>query len=145
MLENVLTDSASRATAIDIFDGEYERRYRANVEATGAGAKVTTIKGPSQIEARRLLLESFDVVYIDGSHNQADVLEDAVLCWRLLKPGGLLIFDDYRWAGCFNLGNASDAPTDMPKLAIDAFCRCFAADLDVVQNSYQLIVRKRAG
>lgn len=143
MLENVLTDPTSNLTAIDIFDGPYEAKYRANVAKTGAADRVTTIKGPSQIEARKLPLESFDIVYVDGSHDKPDVLEDAVLCWRLLKPGGLLIFDDDRWGGWVNPGNASDAPTDFPKAAIDAFYQCFVARLEVVHNGYQLILRRR--
>ena len=40
---------------------------------------------------------SFDLVYVDGSHLAADVLQDAVLSFRLLRSGGLLIFDDYLW------------------------------------------------
>ncbi|MCM8831198.1 MAG: class I SAM-dependent methyltransferase [Candidatus Omnitrophica bacterium] len=32
-----------------------------------------------------------------GNHNAPSVLMDAVLCWPLLKNGGILIFDDYLW------------------------------------------------
>ena len=38
--------------------------------------------------------QKYDIIYIDGSHEARDVLEDAVLAYRLLKIGGLLIFDD---------------------------------------------------
>ena len=37
----------------------------------------------------------FDIIYIDGNHESEYVLEDAVLCFRKLKPDGILIFDDY--------------------------------------------------
>ena len=39
--------------------------------------------------------ESFDLIYIDGNHETCYVLEDAVLAFRKLKPGGWLVFDDY--------------------------------------------------
>jgi predicted O-methyltransferase YrrM len=143
MLENILTNRTSHVNAVDIFYGDYEARYRRNIERTGAADRVTTIKGPSQVEARKLPLESFDIVYIDGSHAAADVLEDAVLCWRLLKPGGLMVFDDYRWIGSLAAGHSRDAAADFPKPAIDAFARCFATQFETVHNGYQVVLRKR--
>jgi predicted O-methyltransferase YrrM len=90
----------------------------------------------SQIEMRKLPLESFDFIYIDGSHMAEDVLEDAVLAWRLLKPGGLIIFDDYVW-------RLDHPPEKRPRLAIDAFYRFYANQIEVVHNAYQLILRKK--
>jgi hypothetical protein len=141
MLENILTAPTARLTVIDIFDGPYEAKYRSNIERSGARDRVATIKGSSQVEAGSLPLESFDIVYIDGSHEKANVLVDAVLGWRVLKPGGLLIFDDYRWLGSQST-SGFDAPTDFPKLAIDSFVQCFSGRCTVVHNSLQLILRK---
>jgi predicted O-methyltransferase YrrM len=42
--------------------------------------------------------ESFDFIYVDGDHTSAAVIEDAILGWRALKPGGIMVFDDYRWS-----------------------------------------------
>jgi predicted O-methyltransferase YrrM len=143
MLENIFTDPTAKVTAIDVFDGPYKAKYFANLERTRAAERVTTIADFSQTALRGLPLESYDVIYIDGSHAKEDVLEDAVLSWRLLKPGGMLIFDDYRWAGLFVQGT-TDEPTDFPKTAIDAFIECFGEQLDVIHNSYQVLVRKKA-
>lgn len=142
MLENVLTDATARATVIDIFDGPYKDRYFANLERSGAADKVTSVANYSQLALREAPLDSFDIIYIDGSHAKDDVLEDAVLCWRLLKEGGVLIFDDYRWAGFFASGT-NDEPTDFPKTAIDPFVQCFEEHFDVIHNSYQLILKKK--
>lgn len=43
----------------------------------------------------------FDIIYIDGNHDPSFVLEDAVLSFRKLKPGGILIFDDFGWHGVY--------------------------------------------
>ncbi len=142
MLENVLTHPTARLTGVDIFTGPYKDKYLANTERSGAAAKVRTITGYSQVVLRELPLDSFDIIYVDGSHSKNDVLEDAVLCSRLLKEQGVLIFDDYRWAGCFVRG-PSDRPTDFPKAGIDAFAQCFDEQFEVIHNSYQMILRKK--
>ena len=33
------------------------------------------------------------VIYVDGSHVPQDVLTDAVMAWKLLKQGGIMILD----------------------------------------------------
>jgi predicted O-methyltransferase YrrM len=142
MLENILTHPEATLTGIDVFDGPFRERCFANLELSGVSEKATMITGYSQAVLRQFAPETFDIVYIDGSHAEADVLEDAVLCSRLLKQGGIMIFDDYRWAGCFVEGT-SDSPTDFPKTAIDAFVECFWDRYEVIHNSYQLILRKR--
>ena len=135
MLENILTHPSARLTGIDIFSGAVKERFLANVERSGATDKVTTIIGYSQVELRKLSLGSFDVIYIDGSHRADDVLEDAVLSWRLLKEGGVLIFDDYRW-------NLHWPPEERPKIALNAFRKFYGRHFEVIHDDYQLIMRK---
>ncbi len=36
---------------------------------------------------------SLQIVYIDGSHYPQDVLTDAVMAWKLLNEGGIMILD----------------------------------------------------
>jgi len=51
-------------------------------------------------EALPKLLErgmSFRLIFVDGSHDERDVLEDMRNSWPLLRPGGLLVLDD--WVG----------------------------------------------
>jgi predicted O-methyltransferase YrrM len=139
MLENVLTDPDASAVAIDpFFEDGYRRRFEANVRRSGVEGKVTVLSGFSQVELRKLSLASYDVVYIDGSHTADDVLEDALLCWRLLKPGGLLIFDDYVWRP------ASPRPADWPGPGISAFQTFYGRHFDVVHVGYQLLFRLKA-
>ncbi len=59
---------------------------------------------------------TFDFIYIDGSHQAPDVLLDAVLGFKLLKVGGVMVFDDYTWRN-----DKTNDITHIPKPAIDAF------------------------
>jgi len=43
--------------------------------------------------------EMFDIIYIDGNHDEKYVLQDATLAFPKLKKGGWLIFDDFLWDG----------------------------------------------
>jgi predicted O-methyltransferase YrrM len=141
MLDHVLTDSDSHATGVDI---EVLDNLLQNIELSGAADRVTMLEGSSQIVLRTLPPESQDLIYIDGSHISADVLEDMVLSWRLLKPGGLMILDDYRWNGS---RNAADPPLSddlLPRVAIDAFISANRNVVVVVLKGYQVALRKRA-
>ena len=84
----------------------------------------------------------FDFVYIDGSHQAADVLADAVLGFELLAVGGVIVFDDYLWAE--NLPSGID-PLQCPKLAVDAFTNINARKLKILTAPlYQLFCQKIA-
>ena len=58
---------------------------------------ITIYKGFSEDIMPKLLKSSFDLIYIDGSHKAKDVYNDAMNAYELLKPGGIIIFDDYLW------------------------------------------------
>jgi len=86
------------------------------------------------------LENSFDFAYIDGSHQAPDVLIDAVLSFKLVRTGGILVFDDYLWAE--EQGHLTD-PLRSPKLAIDSFVNVNIRKLEVFYSrSGQLVVRK---
>lgn len=103
---------------------------------------VYAYKGSSTAELAHWLVEdpkdhpTFDFIYIDGSHIAKDVLTDACMAWPLLKPKGIMVFDDYMW------GNPRDI-LHRPKPAIDAFTNIFAEEVDIVHVGYQLVVRKK--
>jgi len=137
MLENILTDPTARLTCVDVFEDPLKSKFLANIERTGAASKVTLIVGPSQKELRKLPLDSFDIIYIDGSHSVDDVLEDGILAWRLVKEGGLLIFDDYLWENPRN-------EAIKPKPAIDLFYKIYGKHFEVIHCDHQVFMRKRA-
>jgi len=133
----------SRVTCIDTWDGggeasenenylEIEARFKINMMPYGE--RIKAIKGLS-FNALKGLDETFDVIYIDGSHLSKHVLEDAVLSFPLLNPGGLLIFDDYGW-------NGYEESHKIPKHAIDAFVSCNRDQLTLLHLGWQVILKK---
>ena len=139
MLNNILTHPTSTLTGIDLFPGDLKERYLANLQLAGAAGKAITITGRSQVELRNLKPDSYDIIYIDGGHTADMVLADAVLSWDLLKVGGLLIFDDYRW-------KREEYPAEVrPGVSIESFITAYRNFLELVHLDYQAIVRKTEG
>jgi predicted O-methyltransferase YrrM len=148
LLRNVLTHPTARLECIEWFAGVWEwdgqvvdmaaveRRFDHNIRVANAEGRVTKIKQVSRVALRTRPLDSYDLIYIDGSHLAADVLEDAVLCFGALKTGGVMIFDDYQLM--------RDHQLDVPKLAIDAFLDVYRGRYDLVHTDYQVIIRKTA-
>ena len=122
---------------------EVEERFRRNlIVATEKlpRRRIIQQKGTSVREIARWLTtdnQHFDFIYIDGSHIAKDVMTDACMAWPLLKPKGLMVFDDYLW-----VPNARDI-LHRPKIAIDAFTNLFAEEVEIVHIGYQLVVRKK--
>jgi predicted O-methyltransferase YrrM len=81
-----------------------------NVENSGFKDKIIINRGYSNIEIPKFQDNFFDIIYVDGNHEPEYVLEDAVLSFRKLKIGGIMIFDDYGWGG-----------PDLTKKGIDGF------------------------
>ena len=97
-LENILTHPTSRLVCIDpFFDPRVEMRFDHNVRLSGARERLEKRRGRSESVLPQLERASFDLIYVDGSHDAPFVLLDAMLSWELLKTGGILAFDDYEW------------------------------------------------
>ena len=81
-----------------------------NVEKSGQAHKIIINRGYSNNMVPQFQDSFFDIIYIDANHEPEYVLEDAVLSFRKLKVGGMLIFDDYGVGG-----------PDLTKKGIDGF------------------------
>jgi len=139
VLDNILTHPSSRAVAIDTFDKfgliDPEKVFRENMRHSGHSSKIGILKGFSQQKLRGLKLNSIDLIYIDGDHRSKMVLMDIILSWDLLKDGGILIIDDYKWF--------AGLPMEVrPEFAVDVFIVLFKDEFQILINDYQLIVRK---
>lgn len=99
-------------------NGTQDRNYRVFMELLNRKTyrdKITVHRGFSNEIVPEFDDGYFDVIYIDGNHHYAAVLEDLVLCYRKLRPGGIMICDDYGWDG-----------ESGPKRAIEGFLHVHA-------------------
>lgn len=146
LLENILTCPDARIECIDNFEGGMNSapagldmtavRQRFESNAAPWQDKLTLHVGTSA-EILPTLTNKFDFVYIDGSHQAKDVLTDSVYSWYLLKPNGIIIFDDYEW-------DIYHEAWRNPKLAIQSFLRSFTGWYQVLHVGYQVAIRKLA-
>lgn len=150
IVENMM-DGDGNITCIDTWEGgeehgdedmgTVEERFIFNMQLLQSkkACRLSARQGKSVDELADCIAagETYDFIYIDGSHLAKDVMTDACMAWPLLKPKGLMVFDDYLWTP-----NARDI-LHRPKIAIDAFTNLFAEELEIVHIGYQLVVRKK--
>jgi SAM-dependent methyltransferase len=137
--EHLLTGDGSILVCVDPFNGypDQERNFDHNVNASASTAqKVLKLRGRSCDVLQFLPAEGFDFIYVDGSHAALDVIQDAAEAWKLLKPGGIMVFDDY-------------ANTTLPVLsgltvkhAIDAFLGIMDGQYDLCFKDWQVAILK---
>jgi predicted O-methyltransferase YrrM len=72
--------------------------------------------------------ETFDFIYIDGSHRREDVYSDSKYAYRLLKMGGIIAFDDYFW-------NIEFEDKLIPHFAIKDFIKEYNPKILIDENS----------
>ena len=146
ILDNILTDNSCSADVIDTFKGsvneigmkslnlnnildifKYNIRHHINKVNINIGESGSILR---QLDPK----PTYDIIYIDGSHEGSHILEDAVLCHPLLKQYGLLIFDDYLWQG---------SSSKTPKIAIDSFLLMYEDFYEILWSDYQVICKKK--
>ena len=96
----------ANATFVDIWDlpnsnskslssnfKKIEKRFDMNMKEFKSFKK---IKQDSLVAIRNFIKinKKFNYIYIDGSHNGEDVISDAIEGFKILKNGGVMIFDD---------------------------------------------------
>lgn len=87
---------------------------------------------------------SLDFGYIDGSHLACRALEDGVLIWPKMKPGGIVIWDDYEWTANRPPPAGWQVEPMRPKLGIDAWLAAYHGQYDRLDiRGGQVMVRKR--
>ncbi|ORA33347.1 hypothetical protein BST20_22530 [Mycobacterium branderi] len=115
---------------------DLEARFDGNLAP--CAARLTKRKGSSLHVLPQLLDEQqeFDLIYVDGSHFADDVLMDGITAWRLLKQGGIMIFDDFLWP-CYPRARAN------PWWAIDQFLTYHPGEYKVLAAYDQIILQRK--
>lgn len=93
--------TARTLICVDTFDGrgtvepgDYTEIFWQNLNAIPRTATVKAVKGLFA-EVLPNLTETFDVIFIDGSHDYASVMQDIELAVPRLRKGGVLLMHDY--------------------------------------------------
>ena len=110
-----------------------ENRFDQNLAPFGC--RVEKLKGSSK-DGLRWLAEQrrrFDLAYVDGSHTYDDIMADGV--WPLVDPGGVIIWDDYKYGSELFV-------EQRPQTAIDTFLADHVGSYRQLAAGYQLIVEK---
>lgn len=96
-----IAQGAASVTCIDPFDGrgtprpkDTHARFVANLMEFGVRGKVTEVIGTTADAGCRW--PPFEVVFIDGDHDEDNVAADIEFAERVLAPGGLIVCHDYR-------------------------------------------------
>jgi predicted O-methyltransferase YrrM len=158
-LRNLLTHPTSKLLCVDTWHAGEDMPYvdddtllttfLNNIDAYRANCGI--MRGRSQDVLLQLPPDTYDFVYIDGSHTTPSVLMDSVLAWRVAKPGGILIWDDYLWELPMEKYPTSVTEEQKkhiellrPKTGIDAFLTCYEGQYEVIAKEWQVALKKKA-
>lgn len=135
-------------TCVDTFEGSIEHRNweKNSIEKTFDSNVKCLVEEKNRI--RKLvgtsheivsgLIENgqmYDLIYIDGSHVTLDVVVDACLGWKVLRPGGIMIFDDCRWIW-------TNSEKHCPVFGVNAFINLVRGEYSVLWSRAQIILEK---
>ena len=146
LLENGLADDGEM-TCIDsynelAFDPTIDMeavkdRFITNTKEANRGAQFVDLHEASSYTALSWLIQDilgrldiYDFIYIDGSHAPDVALTDACMAWKLLRKGGVMLFDDYQY------------PHEPTKVGIDGFLDAFNGQYEIIVNNYQMGIQK---
>lgn len=173
LCENILTAADATIDCVDLFQadpvyGDYHARFRQNTAPWSA--RIREYPGLSY-DALRRLDGPYDLVYVDGWHSAFGALADGVMAWPMLRVGGVMIFDDYRWVPpklgppprpawwlrkweklrgrdwrqLAQLRQIESVRLDTPKLGVDGLLATLEGQYKLLGISNQLAVRKTRG
>jgi predicted O-methyltransferase YrrM len=137
LMTHLLRAPESRLYCIDAWpDAEGLARYELflrNIGELPNRGQIEAIRDWSQNALRELIRRGVraDLLYVDGGHDAPTVLRDLVTGFDLVKPGGLVICDDYLWD---DPKFGGDRPLGRPKMALDAFTSIYAEKLRMVRG-----------
>lgn len=97
----------------------------------------------ADVELPRLIVSGrrsyFDFVFVESLRMTKDVLRNAVQCFELLRPNGVMCFSDYQ----IGTGELGARYKFNPKVAIDAFVNIYSDSLRMVPTNQNIhIIQK---
>ncbi len=125
----------STITCIDPFFGDTNERFTSNMQSYGDRVIKIRSKANPILHDLNEAERKYDLIYIDGDHRRQPTFSHSVLSWPLLKIGGIIIWDDYKWK--------MELPSEeRPEDAINVFCEAFSQCLNILHRQYQVAAEK---
>lgn len=91
-------------------------------------------KGYSQKILPTLIQEEvYDFIYIDASHRADDTFVDSYYALKMLKKGGVIVFDDFAWKDPNDLH-----PSNSPELGVQVFATMYEKETELLFQGYQV-------
>jgi tetratricopeptide (TPR) repeat protein/predicted O-methyltransferase YrrM len=138
LLDKILTHPESKLTCLE---ETFDRKLTENIAKTQVDFKVTCLSQDVSQSLAALESNSFDLINLQDKHKLSDRAErNTSLAWKLLKVGGLIVFNDYGWTN-------PAYPEQNPQLGIDRFLNSIAGQWELVHQvaqAYQFIVCKKS-
>jgi predicted O-methyltransferase YrrM len=141
-VENILTHPTSRLHCVDNFLHLATPRIQRGLEETffyniqPYQDKITTHLCSSEQVGELFQPDTFDMIYVDGSHYADHVYRDLKLCLPLLKPGGIMMIDDYCWS------DPMYTEAQLPKGGIDRFLNEHENLIELLHKDYQVSFKR---
>jgi hypothetical protein len=108
----------------------FRENFLTNIGKAGIKGSLDLRQGPSEEVLPTLQLNDFDFAYVDGDHTRDSVFRDAVNALVLVKPGSIIILDDY------------GKQNEKTAIGLDLFLRLFERNVEVIDKRYQLVLRR---
>ena len=117
---------------------QIESSFYKNVCSEGLEERIFGIKGDSEKVLFDMVLknDTYDFIYVDGSHLMLDCYSDLILSWKILNKDGILAIDDY----LYNLGNK--LITDSPYEAVNHFIKKYESEIKILHKGYRVFIQK---
>ncbi|NEO73731.1 tetratricopeptide repeat protein [Moorena sp. SIO3H5] len=135
LLDKILTNPSARLTCVSPY---FQEEFAANIAKTGAAEKVTRLEGKPEQLLNSIDSNCYDLANIRDRRQKATIAEqNALLCWKLLKVGGLMIVNNYGWSN-------PAKPQEAPKIGINRFLDSVKGQFEILHQDRVLIVKKIA-
>lgn len=123
-LRNVLTHPESSLVCVDRWASKGKANRERILADPAHGAKIACHEEDAIVWAARQVGAGsagiYDAVYSDFSKEAGDIMTLSCLAWRMLKPGGIYLWDDYTWRWTEESGGPAP-PERGPDVGVDAW------------------------
>jgi len=141
--DNILEHPESSLTCVDPFlrvDNNDHEQFLQNNEEMNFDYNISICKNNNKIEIKKITSDeffvtndkSYNLIYIDGSHECDFITRDMENSFQCLEKNGIMWMDDYGGGDGIQI-----------KKTMDNFLQKYKGQYDLIHKGYQLAIRKK--